>query len=71
MRIAANRKPFGGPPRARDGFQSLALPVCAPNGVRRRSAFLALGARRVKGIATGTSPAAAARTTAAVLAAAR
>jgi len=61
MRMAVNRKPSGGSPRARDGFKSLALPVYAPNGLRRRSAFLALGGRRVTGAATGAAPAGATR----------
>lgn len=66
--VAVNRKPFGGFIRAGNGFQSLALPVTAPNGVRRRRTFAALGKCLLAGAAADSSPASAAKTSAASLA---
>ena len=69
MKMAVNGKPPGGFVRACNGFQSVALPVSAPDGVRRRRTFLAMGAGGAASADTGNRPAAGGKTSAAALAA--
>ena len=61
MTVAVYRKPSGGFIRARYGFQGLALPVAAPNGVRQPGSLRAVGVHGAARAANGISPATRAR----------
>lgn len=69
-KMAVTGKPSGGFVRACSGFQSVALPVAAPDGVRWRGSFLAMGARGDTRADAGNLPSARAKTGAAAFAAA-